>query len=135
MVQQQSQTLHHQATMIQDLQHTMQAFMMQFSSTGKVTLPPIPQDQKRKDIPKSPPPSARRPTHGINNAGEDTNMTTPPDPHLDSHDVNISFESAQMLDADQQDDKELTHDLEAQETLRHINTHDTRSKSAMKKQC
>ena len=39
-----------------------------------------------------------RASSSINNAGEDTDMATPPDPILGQQDVNTSFESAHMLD-------------------------------------
>ena len=138
MVHQQNQTLTQQAAMITDLQTSMQAFMSQFHTGVSSPTTSTPQLGKQKDGPTSSP--TRRSSHGINNAGEDTEMSIPPDPHAAHHDVNPSFDSAHMsnnVDTSYYDEESLQETLvpDASVTGTKGSAHVTWSKSDMKKQC
>ena len=138
MVNQQNQTLHHQAATIHDLKTTMQAFIAQFQLSG-FSHPNLSVDRKRKDIPAQEPHISRRPSHGTNNAGGDTDMATPPDPGSEVPGVNTSFESANMsfIDTPNYDDEshQGSQTLDAPPRSHLGMSHIARSKSDMKKQC
>ena len=140
MVHQQNQTLTQQATTINNLKNSMQAFISHFQYFDQQhSTKTTPHERKRKDGPAQSVHSLRRPSHGINNTGEDTEMATPPDPQLEPHDINVSFDSAQMSFFDSPcDDEELQHcnaTLNTKALGKNGISHATRSKSDMKKQC
>ena len=136
MIKQQHQTLQQQAAMISGLQQSMHMLMRHITNSGKNPpyLPPG-ADRKRQGEHLSPKHPTRRPTHGTNNAGEDSEMAIPPDPNA-APGVNESFDSVTMAENTDFSDL-LPHvppKLHAiQSTIAH--QHDPRSKSVMKKTC
>ena len=139
MVHQQNQTINQQSVMISDLKNSMQAFITHFQHSANLPTTSFPQDGKRKDSPAQTPHISKRPSHGTNNAGKDTEMAAPPDPLLEPQAANQSFESANMsvIETQYYDDESVQGSLalDAQSMSQQGVPHATRSKSDMKKQC
>ena len=139
MVNQQTQTLTHQAAMITDLKMSLHTLLSQFQPKGSHLTGSTPPLRKRKDIPAVQTHIDSRPSKGTNNAGEDTDMSAPPDPHSANHDVNTSFDSVHMSDNIDTSfyDEESLQESHAPHTYTSPTgpAHATQSKSDMKKEC
>ena len=142
MVHQQNQTLNQQAVMITYLKTSMQEFLSHFQSHNTVYHNVPMQTRKQKDGPIHSSHPIRHPTQGTNNAGEASNMALPPDPNPlpVHHDINTSFESAQMSDI--VDASYYNEELLQENSPPHAYSirpqgipHATQSKSDMKKEC